>query len=998
MHGNQPRENRKRKSSVVEKRSKKGKISVPSCSQSSSKINPCRQALNNKATTYKITGGEKDLPTFFKSHKNEIRTILEREIFQKQRIKWFMVMECIFKRFKSENEIETCSAFFRSICFTNLSEEDLESNIEMGFNKISSTFDSYEGHGSGWILENINGLELNIGEYTPLAPSSYIPLPKELSLKHAIINVQNTDHKCFLWSVLAGLYPASDNPQRVNKYVEHESKLNIQGIEFPTPINQVKTFEKNNSININIFGYDKKEIFPLYISKYTFETCINLLLLSSTNKNHYCYIKSMSRLLKPLTKHKAKSFYCNYCLHRYSSDKLLKEHVEICRKHIPQKIVYPNNDNKWCHFKNFFMQMRVPFVIYADFESFIVKTKNCENTPLKSHETILSHHIPCGYAYIVVDQNGKTFKGPVIYRGDNAVTHFLQSLMGEQEIRDKLKRNEKMIFTNEDRDNFKNATSCYICGGFLSLKRARDHCHITGKYRGATHPNCNLNYKIRNKIPVIFHNLRGYDSHLIMQSIGKFKDKEIECIPNNMQSYLSFSLGDLQFIDSLQFLPASLEKLASSLETGKFNIMREHFGNEEVKLLTRKGVYPYSYIDCHQKFLENSLPPKKAFYDDLNCQEISDDDYQYAQLVWERLNIQNLGEYHDLYLKTDILLLADIFQNFRELCLDYYDLDPAHCITLPSFAWNAALKKSKIKLELLTDPNMYLFFEEGIRGGISVISKRFSEANNKYLPNFDPEKPSKFIIYLDANNLYGWALSQPLPVSDFKWLSVEEINNFKPLEIEDDSAMGYVIEADIAYPENIHDDHDDYPLAPERVEIETSMLSEYCKNLAQEMQMPMNKPQTKLVPNLRNKVKYILHYRNLKLYLSLGMKLVKIHRILQFHQIPWLKPYVQFNTEKRKLAKNTFEKDLFKLMNNAVFGKTMENLRKRVNIKLVQTEKKFKKLISSPAFYSFQIFNPDLTAVHMHKTKLKLDRPIYVGFSVLDMSKILMYDSKTVQT
>lgn len=176
------------------------------------------------------------------------------------------------------------------------------------------------------------------------------------------------------------------------------------------------------------------------------------------------------------------------------------------------------------------------------------------------------------------------------------------------------------------------------------------------------------------------------------------------------------------------------------------------------------------------------------------------------------------------------------------------------------------------------------------------------------------------------------------------------------------------------------------------MKVSIDMLSPYSQQLFHELEMNCHTSVTKLVPNLNNKSQYVLHYRNLKQYLALGMKLVKVHKVLGFHQAPWLKPYIDFNTTKRKHAINDFEKDFFKLMNNSIFGKTMENLRKRVNVKLVNTPKKLQKLTASPLFDSFRIFNNDLAAVNMKKPSLLLNRPIYVGFCILDLSKVLMYD------
>jgi hypothetical protein len=349
-----------------------------------------------------------------------------------------------------------------------------------------------------------------------------------------------------------------------------------------------------------------------------------------------------------------------------------------------------------------------------------------------------------------------------------------------------------------------------------------------------------------------------------------------------------------------------------------------------------------------------------------------------------------MGDYHDLYVKSDVLLLANVFENFRNVCLKAYNLDPCHFYTSPGLAWQACLKMTEVELQLLTDPDMYLFIEEGLRGGISMISNRFSKANNPYVPDYDPDQDSSYLMYLDANNLYGWAMSQPLPTGEFDWLNEQEISNLDITQITDDSEEGYILEVDLKYPKELHDLHNDYPLAPEKMKICPEMLSPYCKQLSEDLKLG-SVAVPKLVPNLSDKTKYIVHCRNLKLYLGLGMELTVIHRVLAFQQSPWLKAYIDFNTERRKHAANDFEKDFYKLMNNSVFGKTMEYLRKRVNVKLVNDKTKLTKLTARPSFDSFRIFSEDLAAVNMKKTKLYLNRPIYVGFTILDLSKVSMY-------
>ena len=291
--------------------------------------------------------------------------------------------------------------------------------------------------------------------------------------------------------------------------------------------------------------------------------------------------------------------------------------------------------------------------------------------------------------------------------------------------------------------------------------------------------------------------------------------------------------------------------------------------------------------------------------------------------VWRSFDCKTMRDYHDLYLKSDVLLLTDVFETFRDVCSTNYGLDLAWYYTAPGLSWDAALKKTGVELELLTDPDMLLMFEQGIRGGVSSIMTRYGKANNKYMKpslirqvmrfilkmfkrmmgedyldkDFNPNEPSKYLQYLDANNLYGWAMSKPLPTKGFKWMSEAELQDWKNHPC--------ILEVDLEYPNELHDDHNEYPLAPERIIVGKV---------------------EKLIPNLNNKTRYVTHYENLKQYESLGLKITKVHRGIKFEESAWLKTYIDLNTSLRAKAKNDFEKDFFKLMNNSVFGKTMENI------------------------------------------------------------------------
>ena len=521
-----------------------------------------------------------------------------------------------------------------------------------------------------------------------------------------------------------------------------------------------------------------------------------------------------------------------------------------------------------------------------------------------------------------------------------------------------------------------------------------DRSQYTGRYLGSAHKECMNKNRIgpgNFKIPIVFHNLRGYDGHFIRQNIGKIVNEKgklkIGVIPNNMEKYIGFALGDqLTFIDSFQFMSSSLEKLVSNLPKDSLRYTSEVFEGRKLELMSKKGVYPYDYMDDYSKFYYEKLPSKEKFYNILSNKHITDEEYEHAKEVWNTFDIKDMGEYHDLYLVSDVLLLTDVFENFRINCTKFYKLDPCHYFTSPGLSWDAMLRMTGIRLELMTDIDMYQFIEKGIRGGVSYIANRYGKANNKYIDNYNEKAPSKYIMYLDANNLYGWAMSQYLPTGNFKWMTDKEISKTNLGKYELDSKEGLILEVDLEYPKELHDLHNDYPIAPEKVKVSNDMLSAYCKKIAQKYNISIGLVE-KLIPTLCDKEKYVVHYRNLQLYLDLGLKLKKIYRVLRFDQSPWLKSYIDFNTEKRKNAKNSFEKDFFKLMNNSIFGKTMENLRKRVNVKLVTDEKKLDKFTAKPTFISSKIFNKDLMAVKCIKETLTLNEPAYVGMCMLEISK-----------
>ena len=298
---------------------------------------------------------------------------------------------------------------------------------------------------------------------------------------------------------------------------------------------------------------------------------------------------------------------------------------------------------------------------------------------------------------------------------------------------------------------YKRSTKCHICyKPFTQTNlKVRDHCHYTGLYRGPAHLLCNWRYKIPSYIPVVFHNLSGYDAHLFIRELGAHTS-EMGVIAKNKEDYISFSIKvpvdsnidkngeekdkliEFRFIDSFKFMSSGLDSLTKNLVSrGKKLFDFEDYSELQYDLLTRKGVYPYEYVNSWDQFEDTQLPPTDVFYSNLNMSSISEEDYQHTQQVWKEFGIRDLGDYHDLYLRTDVVLLANVYEAFRDTCLKHYKLDPAHFYTSPGLAWKACLKCTGIKLELLTDPDMLLMFEQGIRGGITQAVRKYTSANNK---------------------------------------------------------------------------------------------------------------------------------------------------------------------------------------------------------------------------------------------------------------------------
>ena len=554
----------------------------------------------------------------------------------------------------------------------------------------------------------------------------------------------------------------------------------------------------------------------------------------SNGKNwHYLAVKSLSRLLRGISSNHNSDYYCLNCFHSYRTENKHNGHKKICENHDYCNIEMPSPNNNIIKYNQGEKLLELPFIIYADLECLLKKIDTCYNNPDLSSTTEINQHIPSGYSVYTNCSFNKVNNKLRHYGGEDCMKRFCKDLKDHATKMTYFKKKTMILLTKEEEDNYNKEITFYICKNDFNNDKVKDHhCHFTGKYRGAAHNTCNLRYKVPKNIPVIFHNGSTYDYHFIIKELASEFDGNFECLGENTEKYITFSVPlkkkidnknidityKIKFIDGFRFMTTLLSKLVDNLTDNihndkcikcKSNLCFVRAMNETFKcidcdkeyekelnneligrfantykfcdndldkfiMLLQKGVYPNEYIDEWDKFNKKVLPGKESFYSNLTVENISEIDYAHANNVFKKFNINNLGEYHDLYVRSDTLLLADIFENFRQSGLENYELDP---VSLPGLAWQDCLKKTNVELELLTDYDMLLMVEEGIRGGICHAVQRYAHAHNKYMKDYDRKKKPSYIQYLDANNVYGKAMTEKLTVRGFKWVNdISEID------------------------------------------------------------------------------------------------------------------------------------------------------------------------------------------------------------------------------
>ena len=872
---------------------------------------------------------------------------------------------------------------------------------------IIKNLESFTKQDSNLEFDGVEALDIKFNLLRNLAGRSFFQLPDKLRRMKAVVNV-NIKESCFKYALLSILHYKDiiKHRDRAIKYEQWLEELNFGDVD-PSDVHikrDVPQIEKLNNLKINIHVWEKGELQGCAYNdrKVLAETTINLLLvIGSQGERHYCGIPSLSRLYYHTKTTHNMQHMCERCIRSFYSKENLEEHFQWCARGRLQ-IEQPPKHTKFLY--NAFHKELSPLkVIYSDIESYIEGDIHYP-AAISSYEVWHSH---------IATHRQNTTKINA-WSGEDCIINFLRYLdetAQAQHRHDNKMTRQGMILTTQQQKDFDSCTYCPRCNIKFDdekHKKVRDHCHITGKFRSALCHSCNSKLHLsRRTLPVIFHNFKCYDAHqIIKHGIDKFKHWDLDTIPQTKEKFMTLRARipvettregkliyfNVVFLDSYQFMSSSLAKLVSNLDSLPFTevLQREYSGLTNV-VIKRKGVFPYSYFDSLSKLQESSLPPRSAFRNDLSGEECSEEDYRFAQRAWQEFDCQSFGDYLMVYLKLDVLLLACVFEKFRQKTLEQDGLDPVHFVSLPGLSFLSAFKMTGESIELLNDLEMYTFFERGIRGGITFVNKHL--VRNENITHLDTEL-TQHLAYIDENNLYGNSLSKPLPHSEFCWVEdLSDITRDFILNLDEEGEWGYTLEVDLGYPQHLHHSTADFPLAPESGEITQDMFSSFMTTFYQTLNPNSSyKPSRKLLLTQYDRKHYIVHFAVLKFYLALGLTLDKVHRVIKYKQKAWLKEYIDFNSQQRALAQNGFEKDFYKLKNNALFGKTMEDVRKRIKYHLVTDENKFEKLARSPFFHDRDIITEDLVGVHMLKAKVTLDKPIFVGQAVLDYSKLEMYN------
>lgn len=856
------------------------------------------------------------------------------------RVSLIFIAEMAMTDHEGEKMTRATIPFRSTNFFANASlQSNIAKNVRRSFGQQMQALDEFMNSGSNWAFSRALAFDIEISPMKSIRAGHAVNIDN-FQNKRYLYNPSNKGHKCLLFCIayfllFGGIVMNKLTTLDELKIKKQTRKFVIDGIQFPSSVLDVKRFLRKNqhlNLKINILHMDtEREIFPLEFGLGDGNKVVNLLLVETKHGGHFILIKDLDKYLRKVYRQKnnklnyQNAFFCPNCLNMFYKNETRNAHVKICSLNKPRIELVPDEKNNIIKFKNYERQHMLDYIAFLDFECILPDKRRqcdqCQSLKCKcdcSITDVVNDQLPIAYSFVVLGPHDEIVHEHT-YSGNDAHLDFIKHLLQQENdwVSSLLEIKNAMDFSYKNKIDFNNAEVCYLCKVSFSddVVKCRDHCHVSGSFLGAACQQCNLRRRRQNKLKIFTHNSSKYDMHFIIKAISSFKKeiKNIYVLPYNGENFRMMSFNCFEFQDSLAFLQASLSQLSHDLmESGhSYGILKQTYLTKKngiqdmkrLKMVLEKSFFPYEYCTSLEQMLQTEkLPSLQKFYSSLSEETILKKDHDFAKTVWNEFNCKNLIEYTELYCKIDTILLAEIFQEFRKKMFSFSGLDPAHYISLPSYGYDSMLKITESEIELPMDIDIVQFLENGKRGGVSFINTRQLAQD---------EGGQSDIIYIDRNNLYGEAQMQKLPYSEFTWLTREEIRCFD-VKMNCDGDYGYIIECDLAYPKKLHSTHANLPLAPEILEVTYDNLSPYARNALLISENIKKYKDTKLMSTFHDRENYVTHIRNLQLYLSLGMKLLKISRVLKFYQKKFISPYIEKTTEARKNSQTKFEMDLFK--------------------------------------------------------------------------------------
>ena len=583
----------------------------------------------------------------------------------------------------------------------NLTKSDID-NIDVR-SQLEHQIQMQELKDSGWIFDKINSMKISYYKTTELNGTSYVKIPLRAS---AILNIQNIVKYCFIWSILASLHPCENNyPNRVNNSSQYFNELKFQNFDFTNGFkcSDVHEFNELNNLSVNIYELNfyqdgdkwKHNLLPTEISKNGSDKVVDLL----TYKNHYALIEKLHVFLG----NHNKSFVCRRCLNSYTYENASIKRKEKCGD--DNKCTIRTSNESHLYWKKHFYKNPLKFRIIADFEADNEK----DDSKIGNKTTNIYKQKPILNGYYIISELNDVLKSdyyesPLDY--DNVDWFVKEVIKLENKMTFYFKETKKdIIMKQEDEEDFKNNNICRFCEKELLSDKVRDHCHLTGKYRGPSHIICNINVneKDSNFIPFVFHNFSNYDCHMFFKRLVDLKKDEVkfENIPKTNEEYISVRYGCIRNIDSYRFLSESLDKLVKNLDEDDFKILKKEFP-DKWQYLIKKLAYPYEFfnsIDDYKKPV--NVSKKEDFFNKLKNDYPDDEEFERRKEIIKLFNIKDGGELTKSFCKTDVILLADVFEKFVKVSTKEYKINPLYSVSLPGYTYQCALKYTDIKVQIL---------------------------------------------------------------------------------------------------------------------------------------------------------------------------------------------------------------------------------------------------------------------------------------------------------